>query len=211
VLSSWPGFVSSRSRRSRLIMGSRSRVCGSGWLRPTSTMVDGLLVEWRAGRSRITCVPKSWPTRSTLPPGDADHRPVRSRAVTTDRTTAAGYSGNDVAVPVCSARWAPSATPWTTPSPSRSSRHCNANSSTGTPGRAGPGWARAMFHWIEAFYNPTRRLHPRLPQPRRLRGHHRGMIPHPTSPQSWGASLQALACPGFRAVSLLDRGPGLSA
>ena len=42
-------------------------------------------------------------------------------------------------MPGCSARWAPSATRWTTPSPSSSSPPCNANSSTGTTGPPGPG------------------------------------------------------------------------
>ena len=84
-------------------------------------------------------------------PGDGDRTP------TTAASTRHGCSGSGYAAPGCSARWAPSATPSTTPSPSRSSPHCSASCSTAATGRRRAELARAMFEWIEAFYNPTRR------------------------------------------------------
>ena len=68
------------------------------------------------------------------------------------------------------------------------------------PTRAG--LARAMFHWIEAFYNPTRR-HSTLGylSPSRLRDHHRGMITTP-NPSVIRGSLHLLAsCPLVALVS----------
>jgi Integrase core domain len=85
--------------------------------------------------------------------------------------------GQRLRAAACSARWAPSVTPWTTPSPRASSRRCNASSSTATPGR--PPRARPGNVPLDRDLpqpDPPPPLHPRLPQPARLRDRRYGMI-----------------------------------
>ncbi len=163
---------------------TQHRTCGC-WSTGRST--PGLVVSWD-GRSRITCVPNSSLTRSTWPPGAADHRRVRSPTATTGRTTAPGCSDNDCVEPGCSARWALSAMPSTTPLQRASSHRCNANSSTGTPGpprRARPSDVPLNRRLLQP--DPSS-LHPRVPPPHRLRSHRSGMIPQPARPESGGHS-----------------------
>jgi putative transposase len=92
------------------------------------------------------------------------------------------------AAPVCSARWAPSATPSTTPSPSRSSRRCNANSSTGTPGPPEPGSPKRCSTGAKRSTTRPAATRRSATSARRLRSHHGGMITHPTRPESGGHS-----------------------
>ena len=106
-----------------------------------------------------------------------------------------GRSGGASAPPACSARWARSATPTTTPWPSRSSRSCSVSSSTNTLGDPPP--ARAgRVRMDRSLVQPAPPAHlDRLAQPDRLRdrpsrrtARGRGMSPT-------GSRNRALRCP----------------
>src|SRR5581483_7537345 len=65
-----------------------------------------------------------------------------STTPTTAVNTPRGLSGTDSVKRACSARWAPSAMPTTTPWPRASSPASRRNSSTGEPGRRATSWPR---------------------------------------------------------------------
>ena len=71
---------------------------------------------WSAGRSRIICAPSSSSTRSRWRSGVAAPTGQWSTPITAPNTRP-GRSAGDYVRPGCSARWAPSATRTTTPSP----------------------------------------------------------------------------------------------
>ncbi len=187
-----------RSRRPGPALGhgrhrAPHREARSTWRR-SSTPGPG--VSW-AGRSRITSAPSSSPTRCRWRPGDAGpRRPDRSPTPITGRSTRHGCSATGSVTPACSARWDPSATASTTPSPKRSSRACNASSSTNTTGRPATSSPNAIFEWIETWYNPRRRhSYNRRAQPHRLRDRNRGMITH-THPVRQTGGAPSRSCRG---------------
>jgi transposase InsO family protein/transposase-like protein len=68
-----------------------------------------------------------------------------------------GRSGGGSAPPGCSAPWAPSATPWTTPSPRASSALCRSSCSTSTVGTAELSWRQPSSNGSRPGHNPHRR------------------------------------------------------
>ena len=120
------------------------------WSRRVPTgrsIADHMRAELVAGAIRMA----TWATPPTRgrDPRTVDHGSNYCSWVFGQRLRRAGLLG---------AMGAASATPWTTPSPSRSScwpLQCELLDRHTWPTRAG--LAQAMFHWIEAFYNPTRR------------------------------------------------------
>ena len=101
----------------------------------------------RARRRRAEDGARAPAPRARADPPLRPGRPIRVARVRPRRATRPGSRS----------RWAPAATPTTTPSPRRSSRPSRRNSSTAAAGPTRLELQSAVFEYIEAFYNRQRR------------------------------------------------------
>jgi len=104
----------------------------------------------------ITFGPNSAPTPSRWRPGGVNHPEIRWWLIPiTDRNTHHGCSVTGSATPACSDRWDQSAIATTTPSLKRSSRSCNASSSTNTTGTPATSSPQRSSSWSKPGTTPA--------------------------------------------------------
>ncbi len=167
----WSSASSARERRT--CSGSpTSPTCGPGRAGSTSppsrTPTRGRIVGWSmADHMRSELVVDALQMAVAPPAARARTDPPLRPG---HRNTSRWPSARPPATPASRARWAPRATPTTTPSPRASSPRSRRSSCTAAPGRPARELIGEVFEYIEAFYNrDPPALHARLPLARGLR------------------------------------------